>query len=285
MPSKLSVLPTLAAVLFVAVVTLAAGGAVLQGSPEKARAYYASTAAALSFRDAKSILDSTLDDVPRYLGYGLTGRDLERIAPAVLMDPVRLGTPCDVGQICETEVADVAAFARAFAVRPLRPDDILAARFLAPKIANVADPPTSRVLGWRKLVRLRARDGSDASRRGISAAIVLFNFFTQPSEAPFGPQAESVNTQVMLLTAPAAFARGDRDSLYWLDYGKLSEGGRLSLQLDATFDASDLQGAGAVKPYYVPDGCVACHGESPARPTVNYLDTDHWFDRDRKSVV
>jgi restriction endonuclease Mrr len=29
----------------------------------------------------------------------------------------------------------------------------------------------------------------------------------------------------------------------------------------------------------VPDGCVACHGLEPDKALVNYLDTDHWFDR------
>jgi len=178
---------SLAALMF------AAGGAVPQGSPEKARAYYESVAATLRFVDAKSIFNSTLDDVLRYLGYGgLSGRDIERIASAVLMDPVRLGTPCDAPQTCETALDDAAAFARTFGVLPLRPDDILAARFLAPKIANVADSPATRSLGWRKLVRLRARAGSDASRRGISAAIILFNFFTKPGEPPFGPPLMAV---------------------------------------------------------------------------------------------
>src|SRR5262249_52963328 len=86
-------------------------------------------------------------------------------------------------------------------------------------------------------------------------------------------------TQVMLLRSRSAFNRGNRDSLYWLDYGPLSGGGKLSLALDAFFDASDLQGTGVKKPYFVPDGCVACHGENPQRPMVNYLDTDHWLDR------
>ena len=30
----------------------------------------------------------------------------------------------------------------------------------------------------------------------------------------------------------------------------------------------------------MPDGCVGCHGgENPEKALVNYLDTDHWFDR------
>src|SRR5205807_6559465 len=110
---KRSILTALAVTPFVVAMLFAAGGAVPQGSPERARAYYASTAATLKFRDAKSILDSTLDDVLRYLGYaGLSGRDLERIAPALLMDPVLLGTACDAGRTCETAVADAAEFTK-----------------------------------------------------------------------------------------------------------------------------------------------------------------------------
>ena len=33
------------------------------------------------------------------------------------------------------------------------------------------------------------------------------------------------------------------------------------------------------RPYFVPDGCVACHGGNKRASLVNYLDTDHWFDR------
>jgi mono/diheme cytochrome c family protein len=55
--------------------------------------------------------------------------------------------------------------------------------------------------------------------------------------------------------------------------------GRLSFALSATFDAG-LTGC-AARQYFVPNGCNACHG-SPGNlraPMVNYLDTDHWFDR------
>src|SRR5207249_10995280 len=78
-------------------------------------------------------------------------------------------------------------------------------------------------------------------------------------------------TQVMLL-APSQKAR-----LYWLDFDRE---GKLGLALNASFDAADLPGGGT-RDYFVPDGCNACHG-SPgnfAPPMVNYLDTDHWFDR------
>ncbi len=75
-----------------------------------------------------------------------------------------------------------------------------------------------------------------------------------------------------MLLAPSQKAR-----LYWLDF---DQEGKLGLALNASFDAADLPGGG-IRDYFVPDGCNACHG-SPgnfAHPMVNYLDTDHWFDR------
>jgi len=271
-----------------------AGSAVPQGSPVKAQAYYKKVADVLEFRTSASIFDSTLDDVLTYTGYaGLSARDLQRLASNVLMDSEALGKPCpassavQAGAPCGTAPADLEGFKRAFSIRPLRSDDILASRFFAPKIIDVSQPPERRPLGWRKLVRLRARDGSDAAKHGIDAAVILFNFFTDPGVRPFGPSAESVNTQVMLISDQARFSAPDAemDALYWLDYGRLSGGGKLSLQLDASFDAADLQAPGGTKPYYVPDGCVACHGEHPQRALVNYLDTDHWFDRSANDFI
>lgn len=97
-------------------------------------------------------------------------------------------------------------------MRPLRSGDILAARFFAPKIININDPPATRQLGWRKLIRLRVQPGSMAAAHQIDAAIILLNFFTNPGEAPFEPAKESGNTQVILTsTAPG------KDSIYWLD--------------------------------------------------------------------
>jgi hypothetical protein len=87
----------------------------------------------------------------------------------------------------------------------------------------------------------------------------------------------------MLVIEPTSVPEANRDgppTLYWLDYKALSQGGELSLALDATFDSNELPAAtNATKSYFVPDGCVACHGNNSRRSLVNYLDTDHWFDR------
>jgi hypothetical protein len=148
---------------------------------------------------------------------------------------------------------------------------------------NIKEPEATRKLGWRKLVRIRARPGSEAQAHHISSGIVLFNIFTNPGAQPFSPSDESVNTQVMLLTDLSSVPPPGTDGLptmYWLDYDRLSKGGQLSLALTASFDANELQDAtGGAQPYFVPDGCIACHGNNQRRSMVNYLDTDHWFDR------
>ncbi len=275
-----------AAALFA--VAIVAFCAVPRGSPEQAKTYYQNLAKTLEFTDSGKIFDSTLDDVTSYLGYpGLSGQDLQRIPSDVLMDPTRLGKPCPGtanpdSTPCPSTVSNPDLFHQAFVTIPPRAGDILASRFFAPKITNVNDPPETRGLGWRKLVRLRSRPGSPAARHEIDSAIILFNFFTAPGVKPFGASADSVNTQVILNTTAS-----DKDSIYWLDYSPIGKGGKLSLELDASFDARDFQpnitpggGSSGVQPYYVPDGCVGCHGgENPNRPLVNYLDTDHWFDR------
>lgn len=288
MPFKLRSGGSTALVVFLFVIAIVALAAVPHGSPDKARAYYQSLAKVLGFRDSATIFDSTLDDVVSYVGYlGLSGQDLQRIPSDVLMDPARLGKPCSGttaagAEPCLSAIANPDVFQQAFATIPPRAGDILASRFFAPKITNVNDPPDTRGLGWRKLIRLRSRPGSAAAKHGIDAAIILFNFFTAPGVKPFGASAESVNTQVILTTTAS-----DKDSIYWLDYGPISKGGKLSIELDASFDARDFQpnsapggGPSGIQPYYVPDGCVGCHGgENPNRPLINYLDTDHWFDR------
>lgn len=197
-----------------------------------------------------------LDDVVSFLGYPVSGQTLESLDSAVLMTLQAGGTNGGLG--LGTNDAGGARF---------RDGDILAARFFAPKIVNIsASTPTP---GWRKLVRLRSRPNSLAMQSGIDSATILFNFLVASTNQPF--TNNSFNTQVMLL-APSL-----PDRLYWLDFDGNQ---KLSLALNASFDAADLKHVGN-HDYFVPDGCNACHG-SPGNsrpPMVNYLDTDHWFDR------
>ena len=171
-----------------AAVTIALYAAnVPSGSPDQARAYYRGLATTLGFRDPVTIFTSTLDDVTAYMGYqGLGARDLQRLSSAVLMDPGQLTSPCTPPTPC-AGVENPTLFQQTLAVRPLRSGDILAARFFAPKIININDPPATRQLGWRKLIRLRVQPGSMAAAHQIDAAIILLNFFTNPGETPFDP--------------------------------------------------------------------------------------------------
>jgi hypothetical protein len=251
------------------------------GSEDKAKIYYARIADEIGFSTSDAIFQSTLDDVASYLGYsGLTGADMQNLPASFLMSPEQMLGITSVGSGNALQHFDL--FAASQTPIPFRSGDILVTRFFAPKIMNIKDPETTRQWGWRKLVRLKSRAGSAAQAHQISEGIILFNYFTPPG-VPVGLTNESVNTQVMLVTTtdavPAPNDPGP-DSLYWLDYDTLSSGGKLSLALNAFFDANELpQSTNGKRPYFVPDGCVACHGDNPRRSMVNYLDTDHWFDR------
>jgi hypothetical protein len=253
------------------------------GDAENAKRYYRTLAAALEFSAPDQIFETKLDDVAAYLGYGgIRGEDLQILPPSVLMNPDQLLAPCTTPD-CSNSLRDRNAVLASLGPVPIRPDDILVSRFFAPKIMNIKEPEATRKLGWRKLVRLRARAGSKAEAHKITAGIILFNIFTDPGKVPFGPEDESVNTQVMLLTDLAAVQSPGRvgpPTVYWLDYDKISNGGRLSLALHASFDANELPASSdGARDYFVPDGCIACHGNNSRRSMVNYLDTDHWFDR------
>ncbi|HZM04972.1 MAG TPA: hypothetical protein VFC44_18380 [Candidatus Saccharimonadales bacterium] len=249
------------------------------GDPQSATNYYRHLATNLDFSTADLIFQTKLDDVATYLGYdGVTGSDLQNLPPDVLMHAQsNLG-----GTNSPYQHPD--RVATAIGTTPFSSNEILVTRFFAPKIMNIHDPESVRKIGWRKLIRLRARPGSRAAAHHIGYGIVLFNIATPPGAVPFSPTDESKNTQVMLVTelgsVPPPNTPGP-PTIYWLDYRSFSDQeGILSLALDQTFDANELPPAlNGTKSYYVPDGCVACHGGNPRRAMVNYLDTDHWFDR------
>lgn len=236
------------------------GTVVPAGNEREARGYYDAAARAIGLHDF-----ATLDGVIRYMGHASNAARLQDTAPSELMASAPSGT-------------------------------VLSARFFAPKITDVssANAP-ARQVGWRKLVRLLPTTTSDARANGIDAAFILFNFFA-PIEAqdPF-LHADSVNTQVMLIAS-----QPDMSPIYWFDYGPTQQGAQLSFHLDAFFDAGHTPRlttgparASAARPYYVPCGCISCHGGfvprrtqtastlqwDPRAPMLNYLDTDHWFDR------
>jgi hypothetical protein len=229
--------------------------AITTGSEAQARAYYVRISSLLTF-DAKPDV-TTLDDFLGFVGYPTSGAKLEALDSDVLMNP---------SQVASADALNLSTHGLNGAT--LRDGDILASRFFAPKIVNISVAvPTP---GWRKLVRLRVRPDSRAARVGVESVVILFNFFAPVGGQPFA--GHSVNTQVMLI------APSQPDRLYWLDF---ATNGTLTLALNASFDAADLPGGTGTRDYFVPDGCNDCHG-SPGNfrpPMMNYLDTDHWFDR------
>ena len=240
-------------------------GAVTTGSDPGARAYYAKMAARLG--TDLTVGATSLDDLLAFAGYPASASKLEALDSSVLLDPA-LASSCDAG-LCLP--------ATGLGEATLRSRDILVTRFFAPKIVNVNVPVPQP--GWRKLARLRVRPDSAAARKGIESVIILFNSFSDAGQVPF--PSHSVNTQVMLI-APSQQPippETQPQGLIWLDFGPDQ---KLTTALVASFDAADLTNdPKGTRSYFVPDGCNDCHG-SPGglkAPMVNYLDTDHWFDR------
>jgi hypothetical protein len=171
------------------------------------------------------------------------------------------------------------------------PKEILASAFFAPKITDVSVGDPSKInVGWRKVVYLKARKGSMAEAKGISYGLLLFNKFQGKGnfkEDPIKPRKidksnESKTTQLILIRADGSTLKFPA---YFLVYGKLSEGGKLKPTLDASFDARAPEFQPA-RPYYVPNACAQCHGAEIGvnkydltKVRLNFLDTDHWFDR------
>jgi hypothetical protein len=168
------------------------------------------------------------------------------------------------------------------------PDDLLSSAFFAPKITDVSVTPIN--VGWRKVVRLKAK--GEAAKKGIAAGFLLFNKFQGKGkfdDNPFRPRtatdkgSESQNTQLILIRADgSALAR----PIYFLVFGPISGEGKLITFLTASFDARAPDIVKDSK-YFVPKACAECHGglrqldKEPDydRLKLNFLDTDHWFDR------
>lgn len=199
-----------------------------------------------------------LNDLLGYFGFSLTGEELEKEDPDAIMKNFPGG-------------------------------EVLIARFFAPKITDVSGRVSPANYGWRKVVRLRAGASSQAAKSGLKSLYILFNVFNgdlniSPFKTIDAGVNHSVNNQVMLI-------RGTGGTLtrpaYFMTFGAFNaqdpgERGKLITYLDATFDAGDpaLASQGGLRRYFVPVACTVCHGGSA--PKLNYLDTDHWFDRIQK---
>ena len=250
------------------------------GSETGARAYYSDLQEKLVNFPQNPLIESSIADMLVYYGFpALLATDLEELSPAVLMDFEKL----------RNEVSNKPEFNSAYATLPLQPNEILVARFFAPKIINVRDPQENGVpklgFGWRKVLRFLARKDSPARKAGLDAFYLLFNF---NSEAPKFPERQRAG-QIQALLVPT-YPTGDKhNDIYFLVYEGLAKPnpGKVGFYLEATFD---LAGSVPDDKYFVPIACGQCHGTDEANQPggkVNYLDTDHWFDRtgdDFKSV-
>jgi hypothetical protein len=185
-------------------------------------------------------------------------------------------------------------------------EDLLASAFFAPKITDVSvKGPGDINVGWRKVIRLRARPGSDAAGHGIAAGFLLFNKFQGKDHGldPFKPRDgdksnESKTTQLILVRAEKGTgADPAQRPMHFFVFGPVSDGAKLKLALQASFDAAaheveaELAKKNPIKDYFVPVACGQCHGGIKQnvetgdddvlfdRQKLNFLDTDHWFDR------
>ena len=220
------------------------------GSEAKAKAYYKDelTPETGFQTDPRPHIDALF----QYFGYAISGENLEADEPAKIMAQFPDG-------------------------------DVLVSRFFAPKITDVSGVAAPNY-GWRKLVRIRAKSGSPAASKGLKSAFILFNVFNSelnisPFKTASGGINHSVNNQVILVRNTGTPLK----PTYYLTFGAFDsadakERGMLINYLDATFDAAAPNlPSSRVRRYYVPDACAECHGNSKGK--LNYLDTDHWFDR------
>jgi hypothetical protein len=227
---------------------------------------------------ATNLLGCSLPDMLAYFGYGpLLPADLQRLPPETLMD---------YGSLLRA-VSNPQAF-QGFPV--IQKDELLVTRFFAPKIISVKQLPTNE-FGWRKVLYFRARQSSGAARDGLAEFYLLFNFGSG-ADPKFPEGKDAAQIQAMLTPK---YPSGNHFSAYFFVFNTLSgqcpeansqgqivfktcERGQIGLHLTASFDANFLP----QKNYYVPTACAQCHGTSgngSQNARINYLDTDHWYDK------
>lgn len=243
-----------------------------QGTADAARKYYRDTVSPhLVFLTPDTISKSSIRELLDYFGYqSVQARDLHILSSTELMKLAPAG-------------------------------DILATRFFAPKITDVADVPPpvpASGYGWRKLVRFRPKANSAAIKAGMSMLVVLQNQFSKDEKTePFDIETNVARFNQAIVARAAGPFGPLRHPLYFFTYGpfvqvdkkglpvkangQFQNHGALTLSLEATFDEDDRDPETnlAPKEYFVPDACVQCHGGSRTNTKLNYLDTDHWFDR------
>ena len=235
-----------------------------------AKVRYAELAKDLQFPDEEP--PATLDALLAYCGYeALKAADIERLDSDVLMDFNRL----------RHRVSNGAEFAAAFPTA-FGSDDILSTRFFSPKTTDVSGFDKPLRYSWRKL---RAapnppRFQCGKSRRGqhvFARQYLRSRSYQEPVQHPFEKQSsDSDNAE-------------NKRPMYWLVFGPVDKGGLRQDYSETSWDATDPdlptvatadgRPARPLKRYFVPDGCVQCHGEQENCGKLNFLDSDHYQDR------
>lgn len=255
------------------------------GSDEEAIAYYIRISGELNLQIDGSNLSNLID----YLGYrGVSARDLEFIDPASLMPT----TAAAFGHL-QSSVDQPETFAELFTLEDFSGSPILATRYMASRIVDISGPPPYQS-GWRKLVRLQARSGSDADAAGVASAFIVFDYLrAQDDVLPF-PQLDSDDNRAAEIAQVLLVAKPDHETLMDGVYFMLFDGkiaGYASTRfVSANFDfppdpAPDPEADGK---FYVPTACSRCHGDVGRKDKqdvvfpfakLNFLDTDYWNDR------
>lgn len=224
----------------------------------------------------------TLQTLLDWAGYKeLLATDLEKLPSFEINDP----------SVLATRVTNSTQFRDYFASNPIGHRDIVATRYFSPKITDVSglSAPGELKYGFRKVIRLKVRPDSLAASppANIDAIWVLFNYFVKTSALGTQPLelGSSVNIQLIAVRKPSITTGYP---LYWLVFDEARNGVHpLIGHLNATFDARDPElvksspspSPNPIKPYFVPLACAQCHGVTKDRGKLNFLDTDHWFQR------
>ena len=255
------------------------------GSEQSARKYYRDIAAPqMKFETTETIEGSSIKNLLAYFGYpDVNARDLHQLSSDQLMELGSAG-------------------------------DILATAFFAPKISRVDTPPpaTPSAFGWRKLIRFKAKAGSAAQSNGMELLYFLQNVFEKsPTGNPFDADknVSVFNQAIATRKVGSGPYSPQKRALYFFAYGPLvkcdqagtpstcrlndvpikvggqfQDDGAIGFGLVASFDARNPETEAPGKDFfYVPRSCEDCHGKSITNGKVNYLDTDHWFDRVKPS--
>jgi hypothetical protein len=242
-----------------------------QGNASQAKRYGQRIAKELGFTGDQP--PENLSGLLAWAGYAaFKAEDIQRLDSQSLMDYERLAAA----------VSNPQEFRAAFPADSWDADNLLATRFFAPKTTDASGQENPTRLSWRKLVRLKIRPDSTADEAGIIRMYLVGNVYTADLEqSPF--DKESKNNQVILVRKHAT--PEIKSLAYWLVYGSLSTGAKLTQYSETSWDAIDPKNdegplqKDPIKKYHVPDACIQCHGLQPETAMLSYLDSDYWLDR------